>query len=508
MANTGILLSYGAAPYKDDPKNNPSYFVELESDGQKRKIWGVGLEEAMQKTQAKQGDNVVVNNLGNKSISIPDPENPSKSLQVRRNIWEVEEYEPPKELPNSMEQAVSREINRDSDADASMNTASIPKEKLDEFSEYELPSSIKNNYIVIAKNRFLNDEKFNFYAKDDSGKTDIVFEDRKTSINTSRQDEKTVNAMIDIAESKGWSSIKIKGTEEFKQKAWLEASLRGIEIQGYQPTERDLATLQAEKESRSINIIIGEKAERSLSNQGQGIIEKEAYIRSAEFEAGRDIDPDLDTNLEAETERFHDNLAAPSIKGMSREESMLATERAFDRRVQNAMPQRDDLRRELGINKEDVKNIVQNGYRDGSIKNRDDLVARLQDHGFEIVRQSDKSITLSNPRGKDLRLDGEIFAKDFDALKELKNNLEPDNIRKAYPNIKDTQIAQIELQKQHLLNKFTTPQSQQQALHKLHATLPEIAAGRTDLGAPVPPSISSPNVQVRTPDTGDKSRSR
>lgn len=766
MANTGILLSYGAAPYKDDPKNNPSYFVELESDGQKRKIWGVGLEEAMQKTQAKQGDNVVVNNLGNKSVSIPDPENPSKSLQVRRNIWEVEEYEPPKELPNSMEQAVSREINRVSDADASMNIARVPKEKLDEFSEYELPSSIKNNYIVIAKNRFLNDEKYNFYAKDDIGNTNLVFEDRRTSINTSRQDEKTVNAMIDIAESKGWSSIKIKGTEEFKQKAWLEASLRGIDIQGYQPTERDLATLQAEKESRSINTIIGEKAERreltndtetelqsdelerefetkELNNdtvaavandyteeqmeryeqrvynqweanqladheplsqeqeqdmtaptaetqakayqaviitqeyaqgtrsswvevreagtlgigsyeedgravintpyskenalalgvaryrideiesmlgrgeiepykeviferspeqqaaleqesalmqakiaeqkamqkewddryfnnlpleqreaildelQGdiekQGIawkiaefegsrerydgtldsfhqadwvrehiaareldktvdvnidIEKEAYIRSAEFEAGRDIDPDLDTNLEAETERFHDNLAAPSIKGMSREESMLATERAFDRRVQNAMPQRDDLRRELGINKEDVKNIVQNGYRDGSIKNRDDLVARLQEHGFEIVRQSDKSITLSNPRGKDLRLDGEIFAKDFDALKELKNNLEPDNIRKAYPNIKDTQIAQIELQKQHLLNKFTTPQSQQQALHKLHATLPEIAAGRTDLGAPVPPSISSPNVQVRTPDTGDKSRSR
>lgn len=818
MANTGILLSYGAAPYKDDPKNNPSYFVELESDGQKRKIWGVGLEEAMQKTQAKQGDNVVVNNLGNKSISIPDPENPSKSLQVRRNIWEVEEYEPPKELPNSMEQAVSREINRDSDADASMNTASIPKEKLDEFSEYELPSSIKNNYIVIAKNRFLNDEKFNFYAKDDSGKTDIVFEDRKTSINTSRQDEKTVNAMIDIAESKGWSSIKIKGTEEFKQKAWLEASLRGVEVKGYTPTEKDLAELQVKQAERTTNQVamaaqknpeqmqgfkdprqmtvtpqnnknltdldestldminsLNVKEVQSLSEQEfekrlksiedplnnsdflvlqalrtgnqdwireskqiadlnkqsflsvdaverrydlseemrkyleqkekhqdaaehistsdeakkyqaviitqefdrgarssrievreagklgigsyeedgravintpyskenalelgvaryrideiesmlgrgeiepykevvferspeeqaaleqesalmqakiaeqkamqkvwddryfnnlpleqreaildelqgdiekQGIawkiaefegsrerydgtldsfhqadwvrehiaareldktvdvnidIEKEAYIRSAEFEAGRDIDPDLDTNLEAETERFHDNLAAPSIKGMSREESMLATERAFDRRVQNAMPQRDDLRRELGINKEDVKNIVQNGYRDGSIKNRDDLVARLQEHGFEIVRQSDKSITLSNPRGKDLRLDGEIFAKDFDALKELKNNLEPDNIRKAYPNIKDTQIAQIELQKQHLLNKFTTPQSQQQALHKLHATLPEIAAGRTDLGAPVPPSISSPNVQVRTPDTGDKSRSR
>lgn len=508
MVNTGILMSYGSAPYKDDPKNNPSYFVELEKDGEIKKVWGVGLEEAMKNTQAKQGDSVVVNNLGNKSVNIPDPNNPTHSIQVRRNIWEVEVYEPPKQLTNVIEHHIEREEIQQKDV--VNDKYQKPKERLEEFNDYELPSSLKNNYYVITKNRLLQDEKYNYYDKSDKGAVNIAFEDRKTSLNTSRQDEKTISAMLDLAESKGWSSIKLKGTEEFKQKAWLEASLRGIDTKGYKPSERDLAALKAIQDERSINAVISEKIEKPKENIAEKTqeIENEAYVRALEFESGRDIDPDLNTNFEAERERFHENLAAPSIKGVSQEEAMAATERAFDRRVGLAIPKRDDLRMELGINKEDVKHIVQNGYRDGSIKNRDDLVARLQEHGFEIVRQSDKSITLSNPKGKDLRLDGEIFAKDFDALRELKNNLEPDNIRKNYPQIKDVQLTQIELQKQQLLNKFTTPQAQQQALHRLHATLPEIAAGRTNLGEPVPPSITNPDIQVRTPNASDKSRSR
>lgn len=508
MVNTGILMSYGSAPYKDDPKNNPSYFVELEKDGEIKKVWGVGLEEAMKNTQAKQGDSVVVNNLGNKLVNILDPNNPTHSIQVRRNIWEVEVYEPPKQLTNVIEHHIEREEIQQKDV--VNDKYQKPKERLEEFNDYEIPSSLKNNYYVITKNRLLQDEKYNYYDKSDKGAVNIAFEDRKTSLNTSRQDEKTISAMLDLAESKGWSSIKLKGTEEFKQKAWLEASLRGIDTKGYKPSERDLAALKAIQDERSINAVISEKIEKPKENIADKTqeIENEAYVRALEFESGRDIDPDLNTNFEAERERFHENLAAPSIKGVSQEEAMAATERAFDRRVGLAMPKRDDLRMELGINKEDVKHIVQNGYRDGSIKNRDDLVARLQEHGFEIVRQSDKSITLSNPKGKDLRLDGEIFAKDFDALRELKNNLELDNIRKNYPQIKDVQLAQIELQKQQLLNKFTTPQAQQQALHRLHATLPEIAAGRTNLGEPVPPSITNPDIQVRTPNASDKSRSR
>jgi hypothetical protein len=61
--------------------------------------------------------------------------------------------------------------------------------------------------------------------------------------------------MLDIAESKSWSSISLKGTEEFKQKAWLEASIRGIKTKGYEPTEKDLAELQMAQQDRTNNKI-------------------------------------------------------------------------------------------------------------------------------------------------------------------------------------------------------------------------------------------------------------
>ena len=75
----------------------------------------------------------------------------------------------------------------------------------------------------------------------------------KSSLHTSRQDEKTIHAMLDMAQSKNWTAIKLKGTEEFKQKAWFEASLRGIEVKGYTPTEKDLAELQVKQQACTTN---------------------------------------------------------------------------------------------------------------------------------------------------------------------------------------------------------------------------------------------------------------
>ena len=100
-------------------------------------------------------------------------------------------------------------------------------------------------------NRFLKDEKVNYYDKADQ--SSVAFEDRKNALHTSRQDEKTIKAMLDLAQSKGWSSIKLKGTEEFKREAWLEASIRGIETKGYTPTEKDLADLKIRQELRTNN---------------------------------------------------------------------------------------------------------------------------------------------------------------------------------------------------------------------------------------------------------------
>lgn len=287
---TGNLIDYGSAPYQHNPENTISYYVELEQDNRKFKIWGVDLEEAIKKSSVEIGDNVVLNYLGNTIVNIPDPKDPEMYKTVKRNSWEIEPYEAYQNLNNAIEQDIEREQEKTQPKEVDQSNYEQQKTQFEvkqpkEVEEHiqkeevkkklvlsdELPSSVKNNYVAILKNRLLKDEKINYYEKTDTKQVNIAFEDRKTSLHTSRQDEKTINAMLDLAESKNWSSIKLKGTEEFKQKAWLEASLRGIETKGYKPTERDLAELQAKQENRTVNNIEGLETKTPIIDKQQEI---------------------------------------------------------------------------------------------------------------------------------------------------------------------------------------------------------------------------------------------
>jgi hypothetical protein len=48
---------------------------------------------------------------------------------------------------------------------------------------------------------------------------------------------------VAIAQARDWSSVSVRGSEEFRRATWLEASMQGIEVQGYAPTREDKARL-------------------------------------------------------------------------------------------------------------------------------------------------------------------------------------------------------------------------------------------------------------------------
>ena len=78
---------------------------------------------------------------------------------------------------------------------------------------------------------------------------EVAFEDREKKLVTMFDTPSVVSSMIDLAETKGWSSLKLTGTDEFKREAWLQASVRGFEVSGFRPTKHDqarLAELRAE----------------------------------------------------------------------------------------------------------------------------------------------------------------------------------------------------------------------------------------------------------------------
>lgn len=67
-----------------------------------------------------------------------------------------------------------------------------------------------------------------------------VMRANSSKITTKLNDRQTVGAMLDLAQSRGWNSVKLRGTEDFKREAWVQAQVRGLETEGYRPKATDL----------------------------------------------------------------------------------------------------------------------------------------------------------------------------------------------------------------------------------------------------------------------------
>lgn len=253
----GKVVSHGAAPYKNDPANSDSYYVELEGDNnESRTLWGVGIRDAIQLKSIQDGEEVAFYDRGLAEGS-------------KKRNWDVERFEKLKSYENSIEEGTAPTAEKTTSLDKAENH-SLQRGKYDEADdeeELDLPNSIKNQYIYKIKNRALAGEKINFYERDGEDGV-IAFEDRNKSLHTSREDSKTIKSMLDVAQAKNWSSINLKGTEAFKREAWLEAKVRGIEVKGFKPEEKDLVELQKRQEERSYNQVgVNEERSREINSQ-------------------------------------------------------------------------------------------------------------------------------------------------------------------------------------------------------------------------------------------------
>ncbi|MFS2213978.1 LPD7 domain-containing protein [Telluria sp. Tellsp104] len=86
--------------------------------------------------------------------------------------------------------------------------------------------------------RFLKVET-EYYFPDKSS----AFSDRGDKLATRGAHPEVVRSLVEIAQARGWTSITVKGTDEFRRSAWMEAAQAGMKVAGYQPTALDLAEL-------------------------------------------------------------------------------------------------------------------------------------------------------------------------------------------------------------------------------------------------------------------------
>ena len=80
----------------------------------------------------------------------------------------------------------------------------------------------------------------------------VAFTERAFSVSTEVNSPSAVRSMLDLAEARDWQPLRVRGHADFKRMVWLEASIRGLPVSGYEPARSDAEILQREREERLV----------------------------------------------------------------------------------------------------------------------------------------------------------------------------------------------------------------------------------------------------------------
>jgi hypothetical protein len=111
-----------------------------------------------------------------------------------------------------------------------------------------LPNRIRRKYYVVANQpgKDRSDGEARLYA-DERGEY-LAFKVTDDRLVTRLAAAEVIRDMVSVAQHRQWQSLQVRGSVEFRREAWLEAGARGLEVQGYQPTELDRQTLADRRE--------------------------------------------------------------------------------------------------------------------------------------------------------------------------------------------------------------------------------------------------------------------
>jgi hypothetical protein len=123
--------------------------------------------------------------------------------------------------------------------DASQLAADLPPAPPFDHST-AIPDTVAKRFLKVDNDYFFRSEKT------------PAFIDRGTKLATRGENRIVINSMVEIAKARGWDHITVGGTEEFRREGWLAASLVGIKVDGYKPTELDKADLARRPSGNSI----------------------------------------------------------------------------------------------------------------------------------------------------------------------------------------------------------------------------------------------------------------
>lgn len=132
--------------------------------------------------------------------------------------------------------------------DSAAKSASAEKPSSATVDDYAFPDRISRKYYVVTNEpgKDWEDGEARLYA-DERGEY-LAFKVTEDRLVTRLAAAEVVRDMVSVAQHRQWESLQVRGSAEFRREAWLEANARGMEVQGYQPTELDRQALADRQE--------------------------------------------------------------------------------------------------------------------------------------------------------------------------------------------------------------------------------------------------------------------
>jgi hypothetical protein len=126
--------------------------------------------------------------------------------------------------------------------------ASADKSSSATFDDNALPDRIRRKYYVVANETGKDgpDGEARLYA-DERGEY-LAFKVTEDRLVTRLAAAEVIRDMVSVAQHRGWDALHVRGSAEFRREAWLEAGARGIDVQGYRPTDLDRQALTNRQE--------------------------------------------------------------------------------------------------------------------------------------------------------------------------------------------------------------------------------------------------------------------
>lgn len=137
----------------------------------------------------------------------------------------------------------------------------------------QVPERVRKRYLRAGNQYFLKDAPYQ-----------LAFEDIGPYLVTEHNRPDVVESMVDMVAAKSWRRVRVSGHEAFRGEVWLQGSLLGIEVSGYEPKAADLARLADARQGRLNNRI---EVDVSLHAAGSPIPERSGAAFAPVSAAGR-----------------------------------------------------------------------------------------------------------------------------------------------------------------------------------------------------------------------------